>query len=645
MHIPDYLINEVIDRTDIVNTISKYVTLTKTGGNHKAKCPFHDEKTASLIVSPRKNIYKCFGCGKGGNVITFVQNYEKISFHEAVKLLAEQAGIKFNIYPEDERNIQIRKGLKEVYSKVLEFYHKQLINPNSEPADIALSYALSRMSEEDIKRMKIGFSPSNQEGNLLFKYLKKDFNQKLLQNSGLFTAKYHIYDFFRSRLMIPIFDQFGDCATFSSRAIPLESGKVLGDYKEHPKYMNSPETRLFNKRRTLYGLNWAKEEIGKKDFVIIVEGFNDHSQVYNEEYKNVVGTIGTAFTDEHLEILKRHTNNFHLCMDSDEAGFKATKRITKMAWDQGINVKVINLREENQLLSQKGLDPDDFIKKYSREFTLKVDNAEHGFDFLFRTEFNDELMRGLDFENIYNEIINNNTEHSIFNLILHQRSLVLQDLYLSKVAEKLNIDNKSIKQDYETYLDQHSKRVHVNPLFSLEDQVISFVAKSPIHRPRSKNLLTSQDFSEPYLGLFYDFLTSLPNNQTITKAKKTDQMNLFEEKQNPVKEMVNEFKEYADRIKFLISSTELDKLTIILNEVEPPSAKVINAMYYEKNVQRLKNIETGIIETNKEMRTQDGINFHENQRNLNTLLGEYLELWEEHKALQKELGIKQKENK
>lgn len=362
MFYSEEIIEEVRNKNDIVDVISGYVKLKKRGSSYVGLCPFHNEKTPSFSVSPSKQMYYCFGCGAGGNVYTFVMKYENFEFVEAVKSLAERAGVDLpegNYDDEARKKADLRKQLLEVNKKAAYFYYYKLRQPEGKTG---FDYLVQRrLSQDTMKNFGLGYAGKYKDE--LYRYLKKEgYSDELLKESGLFTfdERRGVYDKFFNRVMFPIMD-------VNSKVIGF-GGRVMGEGE--PKYLNSPETRIFEKSRNLYGLNRARTS--RKDFMIICEGYMDVIAMHQAGFDNAVASLGTAFTSGHASLLKRYTKEVYLCYDSDNAGIKAGLRAIPICKEAGLRVKVIHMDPYK--------DPDEFIKNMGREaFEERIQKAENAF--------------------------------------------------------------------------------------------------------------------------------------------------------------------------------------------------------------------------------------------------------------------------
>lgn len=363
----DELIEEVRSRNDIVDVISGYVRLTKKGSTYFGLCPFHNEKTGSFSVSPNKQMYYCFGCGAGGNVFTFLMQYENFSFPEAMEALAERAGIEL---PKQEMSAQAKKEadkrqiLLEINKAAGKYYYMLL---RSEHGKQAYEYFKKReLSDATIQKFGLGYSDKYSDD--LYRYLRKlGYDDAILKESGLVSIDEVRggHDKFWNRAMFPIMDVHNKVIGFG--------GRVMGDGE--PKYLNSPETKIFDKSRNLYALNFARQT--KKPQMLLCEGYMDVIALHQAGFDNAVASLGTAFTSGHASLLKRYTKEVYLTFDSDGAGIKAALRAIPILKEVGLTAKVINMKPYK--------DPDEFIKALgAEEYQKRIDAAENSFMFEIR---------------------------------------------------------------------------------------------------------------------------------------------------------------------------------------------------------------------------------------------------------------------
>ena len=364
MYYPDEVIEEVRSSNNIVDIIGGYVRLQKKGSSYFGLCPFHNEKSPSFSVSPNKQMYYCFGCGAGGNVFTFIMEYENQTFPEAVKILADRAGIALpeaELTEEQKRERNKRQLLLEINKTAANYFYYQL---NGDQGQQAREYLENRRLSKETQ-IHFGLGYASKYSNDLYLYLKKKgYQDQILKETGLLTydEKRGAHDKFWNRVMFPIMD-------VNNRVIGF-GGRVMGDGT--PKYLNSPETMLFDKSRNLYGLNYARTS--RKPYMIICEGYMDVIAMHQAGFTNAVASLGTAFTAQHSILLKRYTQEVRLAYDSDGAGQKAALRAIPILKSAGINVRVIHMDPYK--------DPDEFIKNLDTEaFQERIDAAESSFMF------------------------------------------------------------------------------------------------------------------------------------------------------------------------------------------------------------------------------------------------------------------------
>ena len=367
MPIPEQFIDELVARSEISDVVSSYVHLTKKGNNLWGLCPFHNEKTPSFSVSPDKQIYHCFGCGKGGGVISFIMEMENLSFPDAVRLLAQRAGMEVPETGTDEAGRKKRARLLAANKDAARFYHDYLKSPGG--ARVRDYIAQRQLTPRTATRFGLGAAPDQWDG-LTRALTEKGYSKMELIDAGLAVAGKNggIYDKFRARLMLPVIDVRGDVVGFTSRILPGVEG---------PKYLNTPETMVFHKGRLIYALNFAKST--KRPNLVLVEGNIDVITLHQAGFDNVVATMGTALTEEHARILARYTKELVLCYDNDAAGKQSTDRVLNILKNANLNVRVLQLPNafdaEGKPIKQ---DPDDFVKKFGPAAFEKCLNGSAG---------------------------------------------------------------------------------------------------------------------------------------------------------------------------------------------------------------------------------------------------------------------------
>jgi len=420
--ISENILEDILGRVDIVEVISGCIPLKRAGRNFRATCPFHHEKTPSFMVSPDRQIYHCFGCGAGGNAFNFLMQYERLEFPEAVEILAKKSGV---ILPQtaghDEKIISLTTQLYKINELAALFYQNIL---NSAAGNHAKSYLLKRgLKEETIKAFKLGLAPDKWDG--LINYLRaKSVSLSFLEKAGLVLTKDGggYYDRFRNRLIFPIADIKARILGFGARVLD----------ETLPKYVNSPETPIYTKGKNLYGFNFAKDTIRDEDSVVIVEGYLDFILPYQEGFKNILASLGTALTLEQVRFIKRYTSNVVMVYDPDKAGELATLRTLDIFIEEGINVKVVSLPE--------GLDPDLFVRKNGiEEFKTSILQAESLFDYklkILKKRYNAREIEGK--AKISSEMLATITKF---------KNEVLKSEYLKRLAEELSIREESLWQE------------------------------------------------------------------------------------------------------------------------------------------------------------------------------------------------------
>ncbi len=369
--IPDEAIRQVLDRSEIVQTIMGYIPLKRAGRNFKALCPFHHEKSPSFVVNPDKQIFHCFGCGVGGNVISFIMRQEHMDFPEAVEWLANKFGI--TIIRADDKQAKAKAGLKQQLLDVNElaanFYHEHLLAGQTSSARQAREYLKGRgINLPTVKRFKIGCAPEGWD-NLLEFLKKKEISLNLIEKAGLILSqetKQGFYDRFRNRIMFPIFDSRGQCVAFGARTLEKDATGA--------KYINSPETPLYTKGQHLYGFHAAKEAVGRQDFALVVEGYMDFLTPFQAGIEPILASLGTALTTDQIRLILRYTENVVMLFDSDPAGEAAMIRSLDLLIEEGMNVKVVSLN--------RGEDPDSFINKFGvQALRERIQKAHTLFDY------------------------------------------------------------------------------------------------------------------------------------------------------------------------------------------------------------------------------------------------------------------------
>ncbi len=417
--IPENILEDILSRVNIVEIISEHIPLKRAGRNFRALCPFHHEKTPSFMVSPDRQIYHCFGCHESGNAFKFLMSYERMEFLEAVEFLARKTGVAL---PKSQETDSYANNLAAQLYKINElaalFYANLLDSPDGVEAK---DYLLKRgLKQESLKFFKIGYSRNNWDS--LINYFKaKNIGLSVLEKAGLVIPKDNggYYDRFRSRIIIPVFD-------IKSRVIGF-GARVLDDTL--PKYINSPETPIYTKGRNLFGLNFSKDSIREKDFVVIVEGYLDFILPFQGGIKNIAASQGTALTLEQIRLIKRYTHNVVMVYDPDSAGEAATLRSLDTFLEEDMDVKVACLRQ--------GFDPDLYVRKYGIDsFRERIENAQNLFDYklgILKSRYNPKEIEG-----------KAKISSAMLETISKFKNAVLKSEYIKKLSQSLDIKEEAL---------------------------------------------------------------------------------------------------------------------------------------------------------------------------------------------------------
>ncbi|HQJ74384.1 MAG TPA: DNA primase [Bacteroidota bacterium] len=434
MKISQDKIEEIKNANDIVEVIGSYVRLIRRGRNYLGLCPFHQEKTPSFTVSPDKQIFHCFGCHAGGNVFSFIQQYEKVNFIDAVKKLAERAGIPI-IFQEESLEKDREREQFYVLNEFAANYFQNILF--SDLGKIGKEYFLSRdITEETINKFKLGFSLNSFDHFVNYSQKQKIDLEKLFK-IGLIGKREDgsFFDVFRGRIIFPITNTYGKIVGFGARK--------LFENDDSGKYINSKESLIYNKSKILYGLSFSKEEIRKSDFAILVEGYMDFLTLYQNGIKNIVASSGTAITDDQVKILKRYTKNILFLYDADLAGMKATVRGLDIVLENDFDVKIIAL-ENNE-------DPDSFVRKYGIEkFKYMVDNSVSFIKFI-----SDTYKKIGKLNNTVDKV---NSLREIFTILSKVKDKLKLEFYLKEVAECFDINEGIVRQEFEITFNKYSKK-------------------------------------------------------------------------------------------------------------------------------------------------------------------------------------------
>lgn len=505
------IVEEVKNRCDIANVISEYMPIKQSGSNYKGLCPFHGEKTPSFHISSSKQIYKCFGCGEGGDVINFVMKMENLDFIDAVKLLANKCGIEINTNMNEEDKLRMEKSKKyqDIHLEAARFYFANLLKGKNPGYDYLRKRGLD---DKTIKKFGLGYSQKS--WNELMNYLlSKGYDKQDLVQCGLVNHKAEgnkYYDRFRNRVMFPIFDYRGNVIGFG--------GRVLDD--SLPKYLNSPDSLIFNKRYNLYGLNFSRKNIVDRT-IILVEGYMDLISLFQYGVRNVVATLGTALTEQQGNLIKRYADTAIISYDSDEAGVKATLRAIEILSKIGINVKVINLKDCK--------DPDEFVRKYGlEEYKKAIGDSTHYIKFRI-----DHLRKSFNLEKDEERV---KFAKEASKIIKELKSPVEVDYYTNYIAKQINISTESIKK--EVYGKDYNK-VYNKQNNKYTNKKVEKVIEKPKAIKKGKELV-----EETLIKL-------------LLENKKIREITLLKVEESDF--LLNESKEILN---YIIKNRDLDKITI-----------------------------------------------------------------------------------
>ncbi len=480
--IPDDIIAQILDRCDIVELISEYVTLKKAGRNFKACCPFHHEKTPSFVVNRDKQIYHCFGCGAGGNAIGFLISHDHMDFPSAVRHLAQKTGISIpdtqsSASPETlgERDMVLKAN-----ELAVDFFHDSLMRGQGK-ATIAQEYLKKRQVKLDTaKKLKLGFAPDSWDGIITF-LRSKNMNLSVMEKAGLIVPREKsegYYDRFRDRVIFPIFDLRGKCIAFGGRTMKAESGA---------KYMNSPETPVYAKREHLYGLHASKQAIARDDHAVVVEGYMDFLTPFQAGVENIVASLGTALTIEQIRLIRRYTRNVIMLYDADMAGQMATVRSLDLLIEEDMHVKIALLASNE--------DPDSFIQKFGvQEFRQRLSAAQPLFDYKLGI-----LLRQHDGRSVEGKA---RISAEMLTTLAKYRNEVVRSEYLKQLAHALSVSEDALRLELKKigvtptaepsiYVRQHKKIIRV-----VERDLLRLILEDQEAAVHIQDEVTLEDFQD-----------------------------------------------------------------------------------------------------------------------------------------------------
>lgn len=569
------IISEIRTRVDIVQIVSEHVHLKPLGNSYKALCPFHKEKTPSFNVVPDKQIFHCFGCGKGGDVFTFLMEAENLSFPEAVRFLAGRAGVIIN----EGKQESDRSGVYEILEAVSSYYRACL--KDSVQGKIARDYLRNRgISDELVEHFMIGFAPDAWQ-SVVERFGKSNSDLQMLERAGLIRKKQNqsgYYDVFRGRLMIPVTDIHGRVSAFGARALSPEN---------EPKYLNSAETETFNKRKMLYNLNGAMPQIRRHNSVIVVEGYLDAISLHGHGIKNVVATLGTAISSEHIALLARNCETVYFCYDADEAGQKATLRAVSMQKDTSLTARVIKFNEP-------GDDPDIFVRREGcQQFKKLLEKADDIYTFLIERH-TDGLKPPIEIS------VKENLIKKFRELVPEIHSHIARSEVIKKISKLLDMNTELLEREFD--LAKKSQRAKVDnsrnsvvpsldAVIQRQEWILKHILEYPQDIEKVSRLLTPADFSDHRLRAIYEaisfqqeaaggelkpaeILTSLEDAQLVSRLSELI-ITLEDRPSEPFLECVkglvknrfeNELKSVHQRIIKAESSGDNDSVSKLVNE-------------------------------------------------------------------------------
>ncbi len=439
--ISDSKINQILESSNIVDIIGEYVDLKRAGSSFKGLCPFHNEKTPSFTVDEKKQLFHCFGCGAGGDVVSFIMQKEGLSYPESLKFLADKAGINID-YTKDPRVNKKNKELYDINKDIMMFFYKNLLTDRK-----AQAYLKNRgLSSKIVNTFMLGYARDSWDD--LYSYIrKKNYSDKDLEELGLIkkSSKGNYYDKYRDRIIFPIINHFGKVIGFGGRAV---SGQM-------PKYLNSPESSIFKKRYNLYGLNIYKRQ--KRKELILVEGYMDVIALNNHGLDIAVASLGTALTIDQAKLMKRYSDDIYICYDQDNAGVKATWKAIKIFHEIGVNPSVIVLDDGN--------DPDDFIKTRGKDaFEEKINNAQDSYNYEYN-KILDEYSSAKPAERF-------DKLNLFVDFLASIKQELTQEIFINNVSKLFDIDKTTLKQAVSRYNRDTDLRDKNKDKFSKKEKII-----------------------------------------------------------------------------------------------------------------------------------------------------------------------------
>lgn len=547
----DNQIEEIKQKTDIVSIIGERIELKKAGRNYKANCPFHGEKTPSFIVSPELQIFKCFGCSESGDVIAFLEKYEGMDFYEALKYLAERAGVKLK--PIEGRNQSEKEKLYEINELAARFYNYILLNHEAGEAGLEYLTRERGLKTDTIKTFNLGFAPPQETALFDFLTKKKKYDPKDVELAGLvFHSGTRYFDRFKGRAIFPIYDARDNVIALAGRILPQFERKDVG------KYINSPETPVYHKSSSLYGINVTKHEIKKESLAVIVEGELDLISSYQAGIKNIVAIKGSSLTTDHVRILSRMTTEVVLALDSDFAGEEASRRGIAHAYDSGLNVRVATFR--------KYKDPDEAARHDPEGFKKSLEKAIPAWDFLINTcvsKFDSSTGEG-----------KLKISHEIIPILSMIADKIVQSHYVSYLARLIHAPEEAIAKELERYVNQKTSE---EPRLYSENKDVNITPRREILESRLLSLI----FENPQKFIpEYSSLLLIPFSKRVVSEYKNFRKNLGES---------------GKKKAFLMSE--------FIKTLPPELASGFSEKLLEESENTTDNPETEILKIKKEMET------------------------------------------
>ena len=561
-------VDDIKNRLDIIDIISEYVQLKPAGTNHKALCPFHSEKTPSFMVSKERQIFKCFGCNAGGDVFEFIMKIEGMEFKEALKLLADKAGVKLQY--QDPKIASQKNTLLEIIEKTANFWHYLLIE--SPKGQAARDYLKNRkITDEAIEEFKLGYSPNAWDETIKF-LLEREFKDNDIFLAGLTIKKDRgsgFYDRFRGRLMFPIYDSHGRTVGFGGRSLDAEAKEA--------KYINSPQTLIYNKSMVVYNLDKAKSAIREKELAIVVEGYMDIIASWQAEVRNVVASSGTAFTEEQLKIIKRYSENIAYCFDTDAAGVAAAFRGIELALGNDVNLKVISLPH--------GKDPDECIKKNPNDFLQAIADAKQFMEFYF-----EKVLAG---RNLADVAQKKQVAKILLNIINKLNNKIEQTHWLQKLSEIINVPDAVLREALPQERQKKAapqeglrRTAAKSRQLMLEEQLLAILLKFPQHIAEASDYIMVEHISDEKLrNIYKNLIIYYTKNREQASKIDPDDFN------NQLKSSLNlNDNAYSDYIQTLILFAEKDFFNFDSLQIRQELASLIKFIKKEYLLKKYREI-------------------------------------------------------